>query len=160
MYKQLSKFQLHNGYTWLKALFIIFVILLAFLLLLVLPFSPLPIHLNIDQTQKLVYFNRTFAEIIHYTNLIQDKRNSSSSIEMAVHNDPWALAHIRGNFGLRLVSIAANTGRQRILKMLLSAGAPADGLVDLGYLDTKNTTTPLRNYLKRGFSATIMTGIK
>ena len=160
MYKQLSKFQLHNGYTWLKALFIIFVILLAFLLLLVLPFSPLPIHLNIDQTQKLVYFNRTFAEIIHYTNLIQDKRNSSSSIEMAVHNDPWALEHIRGNFGLRLVSIAANTGRQRILKMLLSAGAPADGLVDLGYLDTKNTTTPLRNYLKRGFSATIMTGIK
>lgn len=139
---KLSKILSHRGYAWRRVLLIIFVTLLAFLLLLVLPFSPLPIHLAISHTENLVHVSHSDEELYNYYDMMDDKHNSSS-IERAIVHDQWALAHLHGDFGLQLVNYAASSNRLGVLKMLIARGAPVNGVIDVDGNAKPMQTTPL-----------------
>jgi hypothetical protein len=129
------------GYTFKKVLIVALIAML--LLAIMIPgFLILGLHIGIRQIlvdiprlrigvrETLVSPDKEFAEETTFSNYI-DNGHTASFVQDALNKDAWASANIHNKFGLVLVNDAASDGQSQILRMLLSKGAPPDGLIDI-----------------------------
>ena len=131
-----------------RVLVILLVALLILGMLLTIPWSPFPwrLRLTVSHTYRLVpaseMFGRESNEFGKYYTMMND-HIPAATIEKKLRADTWAVAHLRGRFGLKLVWGAAGDGRLDVVQMLASCGAPVNGTVALGHGPKPMQTSPL-----------------
>ena len=123
-------------------------VLLVLALLLAVPGAPFPWHLRVSvvHTYRLVpaseMFGRESNEKSKYF-VMMDGGTPAAVIEKRLRRDAWAMARLKGQFGVDLVEGAAGSDRLAVVRMLLSLGAPVNGTVALGRGPRPAQTSPL-----------------